>query len=435
MAEGVVTGKGAGGLRLAAGGAALAVALLLARHAAAQDVARPGPPAIAEDAIEALLEQLVPQVEQIRGLRFRERVRAAIATGEDVRRHAANRLARFYPEAELRVLEQAWTLLGLLEPGQPPLEGRLLDALEEQVVGFYDPGAKRLFLRDRLDGALARFVAVHELAHALEDQHFGLDSRLDNARGNEDLGFAVSAVHEGSATLVTALYVAGQAASGTFGSEDVQALSRLEAERAGKLDALPPVLRRQLLASYAAGLGFLLRGSREALAGGFPGPDVERAYREGPRSSEQILHPEKYWDKARRDEPLEVRLGDLSRAFGRRWRRVGGGVFGELSLGCLVGAAADSFSDPSDLFDAARWSDEAAAGWRGDRWELWTDGRSSVLALKVVWDSAADAEQFVAALPRHRDWAVARRAETVALVAGASGRRTGKLLSRLLGGD
>lgn len=420
--------KGAGALLLAA-------SLLPAPRAAARSTAPPARPALAADALEALLEELVPQVERIRGLRFREKVHGAIASGEDVRRYAADRLARFYPEAERRVLEEAWRLLGLLEPGEK-LERRLLDALEEQVAGFYDPATKRLYLRDRLDLALARLVAAHELAHALEDQHFDLDSRLEKARGNEDLGFAVSAVHEGSATLVMALYVASQAASGALRSEDLQALLRLEAERAAKLNALPPILRRQLLAGYAVGLSFLLRGSLQALAGGFPGPDVERAYRDGPVSSEQILHPEKYWDEAARDGPREVQLGDLSRVLGRRWRRAGGDVLGELSLGCLVGAEeVDPLSDASVLADAARWSHEAVAGWGGDRWELWTDGRSSVLALKAVWDSAADAEQFVAALPRGADWTVARRGDTVALVAGRGPRRAGKILSHLLRGD
>jgi len=391
----------------------------------------PSSVSLTQASAEKIVQELLPEIEEIRGLRFREDIRVALAGSEDVRRHARARLARFYPDGALEARETAFRLLGLLEPAAR-LERLLLEALDEQVAGFYDPETKTLYLRDRLDPAAARVFAAHELAHALEDQHFDLERRLRRAQDNEDLGFALSAVQEGSAMLVMALYVVRGAASGTLRSRDVLAFSRLEAERTGKLGALPPLLRRQLLASYVLGLPFLLRGNLQALAAGFPLRDADQAFREGPVSSEQILHPEKYWDPARRDEPREVSLDDLSRILGKRWRKLGGDVLGELALGCLVGASTEALSDPFALMDSARWSHEAATGWDGDRWELWSDGSSHLVVLKSVWDSPADAEQFATALGRREDWSVGRRADTVVLLAGNAGRRRGKLLSRLL---
>ena len=45
---------------------------------------------------------------------------------------------------------------------------------------------------------------VHEITHALQDQHFGIDSRLDETV-TSDATFAYSALVEGDATVTAAL--------------------------------------------------------------------------------------------------------------------------------------------------------------------------------------------------------------------------------------
>src|SRR5262249_41851915 len=147
----------------------------------------------------------------------------------------------------------------------------------------------------------------HELTHALEDQYYDLDKRLVEAGRDDDLVFARSAVHEGSATIVMSLVMAKGIQEGWISRKDLEALSESDVGKAEKLAAAPPVLRRELLGTYLLGVSFLLRGNTSALSSGkFPVADVDTAYRAGPVSSEQILHPDKYWDAAHRDAPRRV---------------------------------------------------------------------------------------------------------------------------------
>ena len=99
-----------------------------------------------------------------------------------------------------------------------------------------------------------------------------------------------------------------------------------------------------------------------------------------PESTEQILHPEK-WVQV--EGPLPVRL-DVS--LGDGWRRAARGTWGEWQTRELLGGNAD----------------DAAAGWGGDRYELWQRGacatppcrENDVLVMKWRWDTAKDAREF-----------------------------------------
>jgi hypothetical protein len=85
-----------------------------------------------------------------------------------------------------------------------------------------------------------------------------------------------------------------------------------------------------------------------------------------------VLHPEKY---LRVEEPLPVSL-DLR--LGAGWRRTAAGVWGEWATSQLVG-------------------EKAAAGWGGDRYELWERGGQGRLAMRWRWDTRRDTREFLAA--------------------------------------
>src|SRR5262245_49090778 len=44
---------------------------------------------------------------------------------------------------------------------------------EKSLQGYYSPKEKRLYLYDDLAGNYERGVLIHEMVHALQDQHFG----------------------------------------------------------------------------------------------------------------------------------------------------------------------------------------------------------------------------------------------------------------------
>ncbi len=197
-----------------------------------------------------------------------------------------------------------------------------------------------------------------------------------------------------------------------------------------RLNAMPPALRRELLGPYILGMSFLLRGHVERLQKGFPKDDVDAAWARPPKSSEQILHPEKYWDPAQRDEPKPVTIRDPQKVLGPGFKRSGFGVLGELTIGSLLGAPAP---DASELAEgsAAAWTNAAATGWGGDRFELWTKGDSSVVLLATVWDTEKDAAEFAAALAGKPKLAFRREGVHVGIVAGAPPDKRDALLQLL----
>ncbi|MBI1830617.1 MAG: hypothetical protein HYR84_04110 [Planctomycetes bacterium] len=67
------------------------------------------------------------------------------------------------------------------------------------VQGFYDIKEKTLYLYDDIAGNYERGVLVHEMVHALQDQHFGL-AKLHQETFGTDAELAMAALIEGDAT-------------------------------------------------------------------------------------------------------------------------------------------------------------------------------------------------------------------------------------------
>src|SRR3712207_9092098 len=71
--------------------------------------------------------------------------------------------------------------LGLVDG---PFDASVLDAgAEEGVLGFYDSQRRRLYVRGDAATPAVRRVLVHQLTHALDDQHFGLERPPLGRRG------------------------------------------------------------------------------------------------------------------------------------------------------------------------------------------------------------------------------------------------------------
>lgn len=393
-----------------------ATALVLGAQGLGASEVPKAPTLTGEDARKAVAT-VSAEVERIRGLTFRKPV--AVDSIDDARARTllTARLKKFISPEKLRADTTAWALLGLVPPGTDLL-ATVLDVLEEQAGGFYDPATKRFFLLDDMPAAMAPALAAHELTHALEDQYYDLDKRLTSTLDDEDAMFAKSAVHEGSAMIVMALHFSAAMASGAMKAEDFEEFSKTEAARAESLRRLPQALQRQFIGPYLLGMNFLLRGDPAAVTKGFPKGDAERAYRRGPVSSEQVIHPEKFWNAAKLDVPKKVSFGGAGESLGATWRKTGGGVLGELLIAVVAGAAALDPLDAATVQDSSRWTNAAAAGWGGDRWELWSDGEKSVVLLATAWDTEKDAEEFARSLTPRPGFAWRQSGSRVGIVAG-----------------
>ncbi len=377
-----------------------------------------------------LAEQILPRVQELRALEFKRTVPIEVIDDDEAREYMRRRFQEFLSPGELEQLQRAYALLGLIPEGLDIMK-TFLDVLREQAGGFYDPDSGSFYVLDDIPESMGPMVIAHELTHALEDQHFDLDKRLHEVEEDDDRLFARSAIHEGSAVLVMSLYTAQAIINGELDAKSIEAFADSEVVQMETLEALPVVFQRQLMAPYLIGSSFLVRGNMmQLMSGGFPVADVDRVYGEPPESSEQILHPPKYWDPDQRDDPQAIELAGAGEALGRRWRKQYAGTLGELTLGVIVGAPTPLRQGAAQSGD--RWTNAAASGWDGDRFELWSKGKSAVVLLATVWDSADDAREFADALPARDDLRWRVEGDRVAIVAGDAVHKTEAVLARIL---
>jgi hypothetical protein len=222
---------------------------------------------------------------------------------------------------------------------------------------------------------------AHEYDHALQDQHFDLDSLEVKDLTQGDRTLARLALIEGDATAVMLDWTLQNLGPDELG-ELTGAMSPADEQL---LDSMPPILRRQLEFPYLDGYLFVstLRGGR-----GY-GP-VNDAFGQLPVSTEQIMHPEKYPT----ERPVRVTLPDVAAALGDGWVESYVQTMGEMQLGVWV---ADG-EGGSGLAGLQLPNAAAAAGWGGDRMAS-LDGPDGTWAVvwQTDWDSPEDADEFAAA--------------------------------------
>ncbi len=390
--------------------------------------ARPAPDA---ESVRALVTSIAPAVEEIRGLRFKKPVAVEMADDAAARGHFEERMRAEWPESRIEIEQEAYIDLGLL-PARTGLKATVLDALEEQAGGYYDPGRHAFFVLGDMPGSFAPFIVAHELTHALDDQYFDIDGMLEKTGGDDGRAGGVAAVVEGSGTLVMTIYIVQEIGSGRLTSDAAREYQESEVGQAKRLKATPQIVQRLLVGPYVLGMNFLLKGNLAALPRvAAPKGDLERAFRDPPVSWEQVLHPEKYWNEEARDLPRPVAIPDLSSTLGEGWALQGEGGLGEMVLAILTDPGAEAL-DPTSFQDPQRWTNAGAAGWGGDRWQLYRSGDDTVTVLATLWDSDRDAREFRAALPRSTGRAIRRRRAAVVVVAGEAGGRAPALAREAL---
>jgi hypothetical protein len=381
-----------------------------------------------EEAAE-LTHSIAPLVEEIRGAKFRHPVPVEIIDDAGARRHFEGRIKKYWPERQVRAEEILYAHLGLLPP-RTDLVSVVFDVLEEQAGGYYDPERDTFFVLGDLPRAAAPIIIAHELTHALDDQVFGIDRLLDAAPDDDHAG-ALDAVIEGSGTAVMSVFVVREVQAGRLDRDGLRAFQSSEMGRGERLKAAPVFIQRSVIAPYILGMAFLLRGEMIRMqTGGITPSDIDHAFREPPQSTEQILHPEKYWNPAKVDLPRAVTLPDQSATLGAGFALDSSGTLGELTVALLTGL------DPGDPTSTdqplERWTNAAATGWGGDTWQVYRRGDAAVSLFVTVWDTEHDAREFAAAVKVGKGARVKRRGDAVAIVAGDAGAAEKEIVRRAL---
>ncbi|MCK5578641.1 MAG: ChaN family lipoprotein [Planctomycetes bacterium] len=252
-----------------------------------------------------------------------------------------------------------------------PLTYRVLPPGEQKLHGLYNPRTKILYVK-KLDNRKRAFgVLIHESFHGWQDQHFGL-IKLRKLAKNTDASYAIKALLEGDATYLT--------------------MACLPESKMSRMLTIPPPwttpgkrgpeLTKLCLKSfdYSVGAKFIQTIKKNV---GWAG--VNKLYENPPRSTEQILHPEKYLKNT--DEPVKVTLPPVIEFFGDNWQIDREDTTGEFVLMLIL--IQQGVPGPTAA--------AAAAGWGGDSLLTLKHGREQGHVWKTIWDTEQDTIEFFVA--------------------------------------
>jgi hypothetical protein len=351
---------------------------------AAPGTVAPTPVTAASSDLESVAPEILERVEQIRGLQALTEVPVRAVDPEVAVLEAIEALEDEDIE-ELLADEAMLKRLGLL-PDEMDLLSTLESFIGTDVAGYYRPDQADIAIVDSgdLGGGIGQWILAHEYVHALQDQHFDLEATRD-AYPLGDAQTAVSALTEGDATFLMTAMATGDALSGDVSAADLAGVGEDDTQ----LDGLPLLLSRELLFSYLDGMAFVQR-----MWGRGGWSNVDEVWRDPPRSTEQIMHPEHYPD----EQPVAVELPDVAALLGDGWEPGYETSMGELRLSILVSGQDDYEIPEVPLWGITLDNAEAAAGWGGDT-ILNLDGPDGTWAAvwQTTWDAPADAAEFAPA--------------------------------------
>lgn len=337
------------------------------------------------------IDNSVAQLSKITGLEPLKKVQRDTITRAEVKQFLEDRIREELRPEEIRLEELSLKRFGLI-PREFDLKSATVDLITEQAAAFYDYRKKKLFLlegdetsvpgADRDFGRAAqKMIVVHELAHALADQHFDLGKFIRKGR-NDDAATARMSVMEGQATwlmLETMAQGLGQSMRTMPAMLDLMGASATEAmaSQYPVLATAPLYMRASLIFPYNQGLKF-----QHAVIQKLGNPGFSQVFRQPPVSTQQVLHPDKYFAKV---EPVTLAFPELPRGGG--WKIVLESTVGELEHSVLI-----------EQYLSKRDAEEIAPHWRGGHLSLAENkARAAALLYMSEWDDEKSAKQMFSA--------------------------------------
>ena len=327
-------------------------------------------------------------VSKTRKLEFKSIPEIEVTTKDRVKEQLKKDMEKYFKGDKLEIRGKLLRKLGIISKDidyAKEVEG----ALGEEVAGFYDPDSKKIFvLETSLYGTipgLPSITLMHEQVHALQDQYYDLKKMLDPVilLEDEDRALAIRGVVEGEATvLMYDAFLRGLGVKGKEQSFDLRSFtidSMLAYSKRFKTeDGQPAIFMEDLLFPYVWGGSFI-----QHLVNMKGWEAVDTIYKDMPVSSEQIMHPEKYY--ITRDNPKKVTLPDVSTLLGKPWVRLSKGTLGEFGIYLIGRKFLDELSNKI-----------MSEGWGGDCFELYEEPNSkqAILISLSEWDSEQDANEF-----------------------------------------
>lgn len=333
-------------------------------------------------------EELKQRVSRVRGLPFQDEVSLETKGKEEIQALMEKSLLEERGNENLPLVERVYVRLGLLSEATDLTKA--LTHLHLSQRGFhYDTRKKTISLpRDPLNPGLAfpgppwsvvddrgkELLLTHALTRALQEQHFHWEEKLKKTN-TEDWRLTLHSLATGDAVLVGLAHLLGDPKENKQKILDgINGLVRLAAQMDKEAPHLPELLREKASFQYIQGSQFVMWA---LFSRGWEGVNV--LFSHPPRSTEQILHPEKYY--AKREGPVQIIPWGLMRQFSGK--KILEESLGEFLIRVLLGRTLSKE-------EAA----QAAAGWAGDSLLAFQQGEELVLGWVTAWDDREEALEF-----------------------------------------
>jgi serine/threonine protein kinase len=253
------------------------------------------------------------------------------------------------------------------------LEDILTEIQLQHVYALFDDESEIVYvLSDATSiGPLEEYAYASAFMGGAQQSLFDIATMRSQARrGGADEFRALSALVSGDVAQIGSAYVS------TFTQEQLDILTTPLPDN--KLLSAPAVIQKTVLFPQREGGNFVaqLYGNDNA---GWEG--VDAAYKFPPISTEQVLHPEKYFGQ---EEPQRTTVPNLSGRLGKGWTQVSSNVMGEFLIRTYL-----------EEYLGEIQAEEAAEGWGGDRYSLLSgpEGERALVSL-IKWDSFAESAEF-----------------------------------------
>jgi hypothetical protein len=330
------------------------------------------------------VEPILAGLSQITGWKVERKVPAEILHQSDFKRLMQDHM-NDSSKKEVRAEELTLKMFGMVPPDFN-LVGETVDLLSEQAAAFYDYNKKRLFILDSTkDDEEAHLALVHELAHALADQHHNLGKYMKEGNPDDDASTARQAVMEGQATWLSWAYLFwSRNGRGEIPQNRLDELANSAGAEGPVYSSAPLYIRESLVFPYNRGILF-----QDAVFRKLGRKAFDEVFDRPPVSTHQILHPDAYFSKQAPDitDAPTLDKPPLDKQRARQFRELAEGVLGEFDVSALLRQYTE------DLAGAAE-----ASHFRGGSYRLYENKRDKhpVLTFVVDWDSPEAAQTFLA---------------------------------------
>ena len=308
-------------------------------------------------------------VERERGLTFEHPVRVEFLSDAAFREEVtgADELTEEERE-ELETIEAVLRAMALVS-GDVDLGSLVDELIGDGVVGLYDFEEERIVVRGEQMDDQRRSTVVHELTHALQDQHFDVGDREPETSGADA---ALTAVVEADAEAVESEW------RETLSQEARRALEAADeaTSEAADFEGVPDVFVELLGFPYIFGPDLL-----EAVVAERGATGRNELLRDPPTTEEHVVLPRTYLQRDRARDVPTPSLSDDEEAIDDTE-----GDFGMMSLVVVLAERID--------FGRA-W--RAVQGWSGDASIAFRRGKDVCVRTDVVFDLPEQADRFGAA--------------------------------------